>query len=110
MPAVQLSSQATEAPPARATVADTLRIGAAVFVPTLARGVLAHRPGVVALAEAVQADRRVRGVQGLPVLLRQALPGPPTTERAVSADHSPGRHSGRGWMVRSQRRQPSMPL
>ncbi|MEV4004987.1 hypothetical protein [Actinomadura sp. NPDC049753] len=58
MSTVQTSSQATEAPPARATVADTLRIGATVFVPTLARGVLARRPRLVALAEAVQADRR----------------------------------------------------
>ncbi|WP_207929104.1 cytochrome P450 [Actinomadura sp. 6K520] len=81
MSTVQLSSQATEAPPARATVADTLRIGASVFVPTLARGVLARRPRLVSLAEAIQADRgagrllqRLRARYG-PGPLRLAVPG-----------------------------------
>ncbi|MBB6399498.1 hypothetical protein BKA00_006412 [Actinomadura coerulea] len=58
MSTVQTREQTAEAPPAKATVADTLRIGAAVFGPTLARGVLARRPRLVALAEAAQADGR----------------------------------------------------
>ncbi|WP_198679397.1 cytochrome P450 [Thermomonospora amylolytica] len=41
-----------------ASVADTLRIGALVLGPTVARGVLARRPRVVRLAEAADADRR----------------------------------------------------
>ncbi|MFG2250826.1 cytochrome P450 [Spirillospora sp. NPDC048823] len=72
---------ATEAPPARATVADTLRIGGTVVVPALARGVLARRPRFVALAEAIQADRRAaRLLQRLRARygtgpLRLAVPG-----------------------------------
>ncbi|SEG41285.1 Cytochrome P450 [Thermomonospora echinospora] len=51
----------TSARPSRvnqASVADTLRIGATVLVPTVARGVLARRPRIVRLAEAIDADRR----------------------------------------------------
>ncbi|MQY06537.1 cytochrome P450 [Actinomadura macrotermitis] len=68
-------------PPARASVADTLRAGALVLAPIIARGILARRPRVVALAEMLQADRTGgRVMQGLrakygpgPLLLR--IPG-----------------------------------
>jgi hypothetical protein len=40
------------------SVLDTLRIGAAVLTPTIARGVLARRPRIVAPADALDADRR----------------------------------------------------
>ncbi|MEU8346172.1 cytochrome P450 [Spirillospora sp. NPDC048832] len=78
---VQTKSRVAEAPPARATVADTLAVAGVVFVPVLARGVLARRPRIVALAEAVQADRRAgRLLQRLrarygPGPLRLAVPG-----------------------------------
>ncbi|MCO5972774.1 cytochrome P450 [Actinoallomurus soli] len=47
-----------QAPPRRASVLDTLRIGAVVLAPTIARGVLARRPRIVAMADALDADRR----------------------------------------------------
>ncbi|MFI6514715.1 cytochrome P450 [Spirillospora sp. NPDC050679] len=65
----------------RASVLDTLRVGGLVLVPAIARGVLARRPKVVALAEAVDADRhagrllqRLRARYG-PGPLRLAVPG-----------------------------------
>ncbi|MEO3785087.1 cytochrome P450 [Actinocorallia sp. B10E7] len=42
----------------RASVADTLKVGAVVMAPTVARGVIARRPRAVALAEGLQADLR----------------------------------------------------
>ncbi|TYB42491.1 cytochrome P450 [Actinomadura chibensis] len=81
VPTVQTKPRADEAPPNRATVSDTLRIAGTVLVPAVARGVLARRPRVVALAEALRADRRagrllrrLRGRYG-PGPLLLALPG-----------------------------------
>ncbi|WP_106399023.1 cytochrome P450 [Actinocorallia populi] len=42
----------------RASIADTLRVGAVVMAPAIARGVIARRPRIVALAEEMQADLR----------------------------------------------------
>lgn len=51
---------------ARASLADTLRIAAAVVVPTVAKGVVVRRPRVMALEEKLQADHRaVRLLQRL---------------------------------------------
>ncbi|GAA2735713.1 cytochrome P450 [Actinocorallia aurantiaca] len=47
-----------KAPLIRASVADTVKVGALVMAPTIARGVIARRPRVVALAEGMQADLR----------------------------------------------------
>ncbi|WP_218005741.1 cytochrome P450 [Actinomadura hibisca] len=65
----------------RASVVDTLRIGAVVLAPAIARGVLARRPKVVALAEKFDADRhagklmqRMRARYGSGPL-RLAVPG-----------------------------------
>ncbi|MFD0688077.1 cytochrome P450 [Actinomadura fibrosa] len=81
MTTVETTTRAAAAPPATATIADTLRIAGAVLAPALARGVLARRPRAVALAEAVQADRaagrllqRLRARYG-PGPLRLAVPG-----------------------------------
>ncbi|MFC4062222.1 cytochrome P450 [Planomonospora corallina] len=43
---------------AYASVADTLRLGAVVLAPTVLQGVILRRPGVTALADALELDRR----------------------------------------------------
>ncbi|REE95857.1 cytochrome P450 [Thermomonospora umbrina] len=52
------SRPVTQAPPVRASVADTVRIVVGVLTPTVARGVLARRPRAVRLAELGDADGR----------------------------------------------------
>jgi hypothetical protein len=50
----------------RASLAETLAVVAEVITPVLARGVVLRRPGVVAMAERFDLDRRaVRRVQRL---------------------------------------------
>ena len=45
-------------PLTRASIADTLRVGALVMAPAIARGVIARRPRIVAVAEGLQVDLR----------------------------------------------------
>lgn len=74
----------------RASVLDTLRFGAQVLAPTVARGVILRRPAAVALADLLDADHRaVRLLQRLrarygPGPLRLRIPG-----RSVAIPLSP---------------------
>jgi cytochrome P450 len=58
----------------RASVPDTVRVVATVLVPTVARGVLARRPRIVAFAETADADRRA--VRTLQRMRARYGPGP----------------------------------
>ncbi len=51
-------SEAGAEPLTRASVIDTLRVGALVMAPAIARGVIARRPRIVAVAEGLQVDLR----------------------------------------------------
>ncbi|WP_067833400.1 cytochrome P450 [Actinomadura kijaniata] len=69
------------APVPRASVLDTVKVAAVVFAPAIARGVIARRPRIVALAERMDADRkagrllrRLRARHG-PGPLRLSIPG-----------------------------------
>ncbi|MBW8482719.1 cytochrome P450 [Actinomadura parmotrematis] len=80
---VPLMSESTGTSVATASVADTLRVGAQVLAPTVAKGILARRPRVVALAERMQADahagrylRSLRARYG-PGPLKLRVPGRP---------------------------------
>lgn len=46
----------------RATARETLAVATTVLAPMLAQGVIVRRPGMVALADRLQADRRAAGV------------------------------------------------
>ncbi|MHA6629491.1 cytochrome P450 [Pseudonocardia sichuanensis] len=82
---------AAGAAPTRASVPDTLRVLATALAPVVARGVIIRRPRVVALAERVDADRRlVRTLARLrerygSAPLRLAVPG-----RSVVLPLAPG--------------------
>src|SRR6266536_5809922 len=56
VPADDMASGSARLP--RASVAETLRVGLTVLAPILAQGVIRRRPGMVALAERFDADRR----------------------------------------------------
>ena len=82
---------------------DTAVIGAAVLLPTLARGILARRPRAVAAAEAVQADgsagrilQRMRAKYGdgplelrLPVRRLALVLSPEDAERVLDGSPEP---------------------
>lgn len=87
----------------RASVTQTLQVGALVVAPLLARGVIVRRPGAVRVAEAVDADtravrllQRLRAVHGVgPLRLRvpgrnmALLLGPQDVRRVLEGSPEP---------------------